>query len=193
MFLFIRSIASLELTGPRDVADALVWRRALTRTLWLRPPALITLASLLLLSVITTSAHAQQQTTELAMSRSNSLPEAPQPQSDPHNSVEQTTFADGLATVSGIVMDGSGASIPGAQVSLTHRDGTQLRALISGGNGEFAFIRLPPGSYLVIVSYKGFAPFISGEFNLAPRQSYEVPSISLSVASANTRSDGPSH
>jgi hypothetical protein len=186
MYPFIRGIAGLELSGPQDVADALVWRQALTRTMWLRPPAFLRLALLLLLSVITTSSHAQQQTTELAISRSNSLPEAPQPQSDPQHSAARTSSADGLATVSGIVMDGSGASIPGAQVSLTHRDGTQLRALISGGDGEFAFIGLTAGSYLVIVTYKGFAPFISGEFNLAPQQSYEFPSISLSVASANT-------
>jgi hypothetical protein len=186
IYLLIHSVARLELTGPRDVANALIWRRALTRSMWLRASAVLTLGSLLLLSVITATAHAQQQTAELAMSGSNSLPDAPQPQSDPQNSAEQTSAADGFATVSGTVMDGSGASIPGAQVSLTHRDGTQLRALISGDNGEFAFTRLPAGSYLVIVSSKGFAPFLSGEFNLSPQQSYEIPGISLSVASANT-------
>jgi hypothetical protein len=31
-----------------------------------------------------------------------------------------------------------------------------------------------------------FAPFVSGEFTLSPQQVYEIPSISLSVASANT-------
>jgi hypothetical protein len=186
IYLLIGSIARLELTGPRDVANALIWRRVLTRSMWLQASAVLTLGSLLLLSVITATAHAQQQTAELAMSSSNSLPDAPQPQSDPQNSAEQTSAADGLATVFGTVMDGSGASIPGAQVSLAHRDGTQLRALMSGGNGEFSFARLPAGSYLVIVSSKGFATFISGEFSLSPQQSYEVPSISLSVASANT-------
>lgn len=186
IYLLIRSIASLEPTGPLDVANALIRRRALTGSRWLRPSAVLTLGSLLLLSLVTATTHAQQQTAELAMSSGNSLPDAPQPQSGPQNSAEQTSAADGLATVSGTVMDGSGASIPGAQVSLTHRDGTQLRTLISGGNGEFAFTKLPAGSYLVIVSSKGFAPFISGEFSLSPQQSYEVPSISLSVASANT-------
>jgi hypothetical protein len=84
------------------------------------------------------------------------------------------------------VLDVSGAVVPGAQVSLTHRDGTQSRTLVSGANGEFTFTKLPPGSYLVIVKINGFAPFTSAEFNLSPQQSYEVPSISLSVASADT-------
>ena len=84
------------------------------------------------------------------------------------------------------MLDVSGAAVPGAQVSLTHRDGTQLRTLISGGNGEFAFTKLPAGSYLVIVNVKGFAPFTSAEFVIAAQQSYEVPKISLSVAMTDT-------
>jgi len=84
------------------------------------------------------------------------------------------------------VLDVSGAAVPDAQVSLTHRDGTQLRMLHSEGNGEFAFTKLPAGSYLVIVSAKGFAPFTSAEFVVTAQQSYEVPTISLSVAMTDT-------
>jgi hypothetical protein len=99
---------------------------------------------------------------------------------------EPTSSAEGSASVSGTVLDESGASISGAQVSLTHRDGKTLHTLVSGVNGEFTFSNLPPGSYLVIVNAQGFAPFTSGEFNLSAQQSYAVPSISLSVATANT-------
>ena len=93
---------------------------------------------------------------------------------------------EGSATVSGVVLDVSGAAVPGAQVSLTHRDGTRVRTLISGGNGEFAFSKLPAGSYLIIVNVKGFAPFTSAEFVVTAQQTYEVPKISLSVAMADT-------
>jgi hypothetical protein len=93
---------------------------------------------------------------------------------------------EGSATVSGVVLDVGGAAVPGAQVSLTRRDGTQLRTLISGGNGEFAFTQLPAGSYLVIVNDKGFAPFTSAEFVITAQQSYDVPKISLSIAVADT-------
>jgi hypothetical protein len=45
-------------------------------------------------------------------------------------------------------LDGSGAAIPGAQVSLTHREGTQLGTLMSGGNGQFVFNSLPAGGII---------------------------------------------
>jgi hypothetical protein len=182
--LFIRSISMLGVTASRVVAPSLVWRRALTRTTGLRPPGVLTYASLLLLCAITATANAQQRTTELGTS--SSLPDAPQPQLGQQSSAEQTPSAEGSASVSGVVLDVSGAAVPGAQVSLTHRDGIQVRTLISGGNGEFAFTKLPAGSYLVIVNVKGFAPFTSAEFVVTAQQSYEVPKISLSVAMADT-------
>jgi hypothetical protein len=184
MQLFIRSISMLGMTAPRVVAPSPVWRRALTRTTGLRPPAVLTYASLLLLCAITATTNAQQRTTELGTS--SSLPDAPQPQLGQQNSAEQAPSAEGSASVSGVVLDVSGAAVPGAQVSLTHRDGIQVRTLISKGNGEFAFTGLPPGSYLVIVTVKGFAPFTSTEFVVTAQQSYEVPKISLSVAMADT-------
>ena len=185
MHLFIRGITMQGLTAPRAVAPSLVWRRTLTKTTWLRPPAVLTYASLLLLCAITASANAQQRTAELGTS-SSSLPDAPQPQLGQQSSAEQTLSAEGSASVSGVVLDVSGAAVPGAQVSLTHRDGTRVRTLISGGNGEFAFSKLPAGSYLIIVNVKGFATFTSAEFVVTAQQSYEVPKISLSVAMADT-------
>src|SRR5580704_3207749 len=137
------------------------------------------------LCAITTIANAQQQTVEPGTS-SSSLPNAPQPQSGHQSAAEQTPSAQGSASVSGVVLDVSGAAVPDAQVSLTNRDGTQLRMLHSEGNGEFAFTKLPAGSYLVIVNAKGFSPFTSAEFVVAAQQSYEVPKISLSVAMTDT-------
>jgi Carboxypeptidase regulatory-like domain len=186
MQLFTRRLISLGLNTPRAVALSLAWRRASTRTTGLRPPAVLTCVSLLLLCVITATVHAQQQTAELGIRSSSSLPDAPLPQSDPQSSAEQTPSPEGSASVSGIVLDISGAAIRGAQVSLTHREGTQSRTLVSGANGEFTFTKLPPGSYLVIVNVSGFVPFTSAEFNLSPQQSYDLPSISLAVASADT-------
>jgi Carboxypeptidase regulatory-like domain len=125
-----------------------------------------------------------QQTAALGINRS--LPDAPLPQSSPQSPAEQTSSAEGSASVSGTVLDTTGAVIPGAQVSLTQRDGKTLRMLESGANGEFTFTKLPASSYLVIVNAKGFAPFTSAEFAVTVEQSYEVPSISLSVGMAST-------
>jgi hypothetical protein len=185
MQLFACNVTVLGLTAFHTVTTPRLWRRALKwATSLRRPPALG--CSPLLLCLITTGAYAQQQISELRIISSSLLPDAPLPQSDPQSSTEQTASAEGAAAVSGVVLDGSGAAVPGAQVSLTHRDGTQLRSLVSGGRGEFAFTKLPAGYYLVTISAKGFAVFTSGEFTLSPQQSYEVPSISLSVASANS-------
>jgi hypothetical protein len=116
-----------------------------------------------------TNARAQQQTPAIDMSTSL-LPDAP----------------EGSATASGVVLDTTGSAIPGAQVILTHGDGTEVRSMMSGGTGEFTFTNLPAGSYLVLINAKGFATFTSGEFDLSAQQPYEVPNISLSVASADT-------
>ena len=83
------------------------------------------------------------------------------------------------------MLDISGASIPGAEVSLMHEDGTELHTMISGANGEFNFTKIPAGSYVVIVNAKDFAVFTSAEFVVAQQQIYDVPDLALSVASAN--------
>ncbi|HEX8878901.1 MAG TPA: carboxypeptidase-like regulatory domain-containing protein, partial [Candidatus Acidoferrum sp.] len=103
----------------------------------------------------------------------------------PKSSAQQSLFAEGSANVAGTVLDVSGAAVPGAEVSLMHGDGTQLRAIVSEANGEFSFTKIPPGSYLVMVSAKGFAPFTSPEFDVTEQQTYEVLDVSLSVATAN--------
>jgi hypothetical protein len=83
------------------------------------------------------------------------------------------------------VLDASGATVSGADVHLSHGDGSQLRTMTSEANGEFSFAKIPAGSYLVTVNAKGFAPFTSAEFAVAVLQAYEVPDVSLSVASAS--------
>jgi hypothetical protein len=88
-------------------------------------------------------------------------------------------------SVGGTVLDVSGASVSGADVTLLPRDGTAPRSIVSEANGEFNFVETVPGSYFVMVSAKGFAVFTSTEFAVAARQAYEVPDISLSLAATN--------
>lgn len=186
MQLLTHRSTMLDLTVSPAFASSLFQGRAFARTKWLRLPAVLTYASLLLVCMIATPARAQQQTASLNMSSNNSLPDAPVPQVSAGDEAGKTASPEGSATVSGTVLDTSGAAIPGAQVTLTHRDGTQVRTTVSGGTGEFVFTKLPAGSYLVLINAKGFAAFTSGEFNLSTQQSYEVPNVSLSIASADT-------
>src|SRR5450756_1787877 len=173
MQLVIRGAALPGLDTPRPVAPSQLGRRDLIKSRWLLPSALY--ASPLFLCMLAATAHAQQQTAKLETSSSSSLPDAPTPQADVQGPAEQTTSAVGTASITGTVSDTSGAAIPGAQVSVTHRDGAPLHTLFSGGRGDFAFTKLPAGSYLVIVNAKGFAPYTSTEFTLSSDQSYLLP------------------
>ena len=126
-----------------------------------------------------------QQGTAGPTATGRSLPDTPLPNAEPQNSAQQTSPADGSASVAGTVQDASGATVSGARVGLMHGDGTPLHTMVSEADGEFNFTKLPAGSYLVTVNAKGFAPFTSAEFAIAVRQAYEVASVSLSVATAN--------
>jgi len=64
---------------------------------------------------------------------------------------------NGSLTVS--VSDPSGASVPGAAVTLRHAATGSLRELVSGGDGRALFIALAPGVYEMTVSLDGFKQF----------------------------------
>ena len=137
--------------------------------------AVLACASLLLCCLAPGRLPAQQQTAQLGLSRS-SLPEAPLP---------KTPAAEGRASVAGTVLDLSGATISGANVNLMHRDRTQSHNTVSDANGEFGFVKILPGSYVVVVNAKGFAPFTSVEFLATDQQVYKLPDISLSLAATS--------
>ena len=168
---------------PRAAASASPLKRAFRNV---SSPLLQTLlaGALLLWFMAPASALAQQQSG--APGRNGlSLPDAPLPHSDPGNSPQHAPLAEGSASVAGTVLDASGATVSGADVHLSHGDGSQAHTMMSESNGEFAFAKIPAGSYLVTVNAKGFAPFTSAEFAVAVLQAYEVPDISLSVASTS--------
>jgi hypothetical protein len=156
------------------MASSLPWKRFLR--IAPRPHLFAVLAcASLLLFLASASLLAQQQTAGLEPSRSF-LPERPLP---------KTPAEEGLASVAGTVLDLSGATVSGAYVILMHSDGTQSHTMLSNANGEFGFLKILPGSYLVVVNAKGFAPFTSVEFLVTDQQVYELPDISLSVATAS--------
>jgi hypothetical protein len=175
-------MSPMGVAEPRAVPSSLLWKRALGKGPRLH--AVLASASLLL-CLVPASALAQQQTSEHEIS-GRPLPDAPLPHSDPQNSAQQTHQpAEGSASVAGTVLDVSGATVSGADVSLLHGDGSQLHTMLSEANGEFNFSKLPAGSYLVVVNAKGFAPFTSPEFAVAVRQAFELPDVALSVATAS--------
>src|SRR6516162_282627 len=173
--------ARAELLGA--VVSPLVYKRASRKPPRARLPAVLA-SALLLLCMVPTRAIAQQQIAVRETS-GRSLPDAPLAETGPKNSAHEISLADESASVAGTVLDISGAAVPGAEVSLSRQDGTELHTMVSGADGEFNFTKIHPGPYLVVVTAKGFAPFVSEEFTVAVEQAYEVTIVSLSVATTS--------
>jgi hypothetical protein len=126
--------------------------------------------------VVNTAPCQAQQVASLSVSTSN-LPDAPQPQPLPET---------GSASISGDVLDSSGAVVPSAKVTLTSTAGLKLRTATSGADGVFTFTKLPAGTYLVVVEAPGFGPYTSSGITVSANQTYALPDISLQVGGATT-------
>jgi hypothetical protein len=85
------------------------------------------------------------------------------------------------AIVDGSVRDPSGAGVAAAQVMLTLSDGTQPRTMMSGIDGRFTFVGVAPGSYVVTVRARGFAPFATSPFTLTSTRAFTLAPITLSI------------
>jgi len=88
-------------------------------------------------------------------------------------------------SISGTVVDPSGAAVAGARVGLTRGDQSLNQVVLSGDNGQFSFADVAPGPFQITITADGFATqaysgiLRSGELNVVPR-------ISLAVATTNT-------
>ncbi|MGA2389880.1 MAG: carboxypeptidase-like regulatory domain-containing protein [Candidatus Sulfotelmatobacter sp.] len=89
-----------------------------------------------------------------------------------------------LGSVSGTVMDQSGAIMANVKVSLEQQGLNLKRETVSDGDGHFIFTDVSPGPFQITFTNTGFASLqISGV--LHPGESYVVPQIAMAVAQAN--------
>jgi hypothetical protein len=92
-------------------------------------------------------------------------------------------------TISGTIVDQSGAIVTGARVKLTRGDSdsntsedqSQGQEVLSGDNGQFSFAGIPPGPFHLTVTSAGFAPQTSSGL-LHAGEICIVPQIALAVA-----------
>jgi len=163
------------------------WTRMAYKCLMFRClPTIVIVVSLLLAQLGNICAQDVSKT-PLSTGDSRHLPEEPQPQLEPQSVRTEEPAAEPSARISGTVQDVSGANVPGAEVSLIDANGAKRNTVVSGPDGDFAFGPIPPGSYSVMVNAKDFAPFESAEILLTAEKMYEMRSIVLEVASANTQ------
>jgi len=82
-------------------------------------------------------------------------------------------------TITGTIIDQSGAAVPGATVTLDGPGGVQ--SAVSGSRGEYSFTNVANGTYKVNAMLPGFAPAVRDV--VVSGTNVEVPAISLSLAS----------
>jgi hypothetical protein len=89
------------------------------------------------------------------------------------------------ATLSGVVMDTSGAVIPKATVSITQTSTAAVRTVQSDGSGNYAFSNVPAGIYTLSASSAGFTTFIAKDVILKVGEARGL-NVQLKAGAAST-------
>jgi hypothetical protein len=85
-----------------------------------------------------------------------------------------------VASISGRIVDASGAVVPGAQISATHAETNVVATAVSDQEGRFRFPYLRIGTYHVVASLSGFRD-VARRVTLLAGSAYEIP-FTLTVA-----------
>src|SRR5271169_6531930 len=88
-------------------------------------------------------------------------------------------------SISGTVVDRTGAFIVGARVKLTREDPSQNQEIGSNNDGQFSFANVAPGTFQLTITLSGFATQTFAGM-LSSGEAYTVPQTTLAIASANT-------
>jgi hypothetical protein len=88
-------------------------------------------------------------------------------------------------SISGIVVDKSGAVIRGARVTLSREDHSPEQAMISDNDGQFFFAAVTPGPFHVTAAAQGFATQSFAGL-VRSGEAFNVPQVVLEVATVTT-------
>lgn len=109
------------------------------------------------------------------------------PAGTPTAAPAQLPDAPDAGTVSGEVTDTDGALIPNARVTLVNaKTGETHTESITDQAGAYRFDRVPPGTYRVLMSAKGFSPWKVKDFEVAPQQTVRLDRVELGVEEITT-------
>ncbi|HST10546.1 MAG TPA: carboxypeptidase-like regulatory domain-containing protein [Terriglobales bacterium] len=70
------------------------------------------------------------------------------------------------SSLQGTVTDPSGSAIPGATIVLTSAESTTARTVTTGPQGEYRLLAVPPATYTLTVTAKGFAHYVQNGLQL---------------------------
>ena len=84
-------------------------------------------------------------------------------------------------SISGTVVDQSGAVVAGARVRLTREDQSPNQEVLTGNDGQFSFADIAPGPFQLTITAGGFAAQTSSGI-LGSGEDYIVPPIALAIA-----------
>ncbi len=99
----------------------------------------------------------------------------------------QTVFAQTVGSIAGETRDATGASVPGASISLTNIATNAVRMAATNEAGAYAFPSLAPGVYVVKAEKPGFKTLIRNQVEIQVQQNaridfeFEVGQLSESV------------
>jgi hypothetical protein len=88
-------------------------------------------------------------------------------------------------SISGTVVDGTGAVVVGARVTLTRADQSPPQEVLSGYDGQFAFANVVPGIFQIRITAAGFAMQTSSGI-LHSKESYIAPPSALAPENVKT-------
>ena len=96
---------------------------------------------------------------------------------------QATGKADGGATFHGQIADPTGALIPGATISVNDAKGKEIARATADAGGNYELHGVPPGTYVVMATADGFAPFASQPITVAAGQSKKID-IAMAIQTA---------
>ncbi len=89
-------------------------------------------------------------------------------------------------SIAGVVRDPSGAAVPGVTITVTSPNLIRPQTGVSGSDGSFRILNLPPGKYkLTVAATKGFADYVQTDIDVNLSR-VSAADITLQVATSKT-------
>ncbi len=101
------------------------------------------------------------------------------------SAAEQSPDHQPVGSISGKVVDQTGAAVAGAYVKLSRDDQSPSLEVLADEDGRFAFANVPPGPFQVTIAMEGFSAQTSSGV-LQAGEIHVIPQIALALATAVT-------